>query len=306
VATADTGTSWRDITPTAQSAGDLAAVYFVDATAGWSVARGTSPSLARTTDAGLSWSAAALPVAPAQAVALAASDSLHLWLLNTLSANSNSSSADLWASVDGGLTWVKGTAPSTGELRFISPLVGFLAYRDTLSVTRDAGRTWQKVSVVVPSPWQSAKPAFDLPMFFDATSGALSVSFTNQDAAGFAVYATRDAGTTWQLVYSVTLSKALAAYVRVPLAVADRSTWIAVAPSATDVASTQDGGASHQTKAPTGLPEGVESLSAAGSAVWALSHWQTCSGPKEQLVCAESWQLSRSTDRGQTWGRLTP
>jgi photosystem II stability/assembly factor-like uncharacterized protein len=302
--TRDSGASWTNITPTGVGAGDVRAVQFVDLNNALTLNAGATPTLAKTADAGKTWIQVALPFVPASP-SMSFSDPLHGAVLNTVSQNANSSKADLYVTTDGGVNWTKVVAPGAGIAKAAASGI-WVASRDKLFRTTDSGQTWKAVTVPAPPQWSSAIPAYDVPRLFDATTAVLVVSFTNVDAAGIGFYVTRDGGSTWQGPFASAVGDGLGAFVRVPITVVDAQTWLAVEPSGRHAISAQNGGSSVQTRATTGLPQGVFKLSASGGTVWALVHTQNCTGPKDTLICSDSWQLLRSTDSGSNWSRLSP
>ena len=161
---ADTGATWRKITPGDPARYRLGAVHFGDATDGWvlllprtpsSTARteSASPLLARTGDAGAAWQFAALPpniareLAKAKAIYLAVLDSERGWIAADISTSSNFSRGALWYTQDGGATWQPRSLPLGEAFQPAGGDTGYVAggpRGDALWRTADGGLTWHE------------------------------------------------------------------------------------------------------------------------------------------------------------------
>ena len=183
--TRDGGRHWRDITPGPPPV-ELTAVQFLDPTRGWTVGgyRAHSVQVFRTTDGGATWRSNQVTVDTALDAGLDVIDPQHGWLMIATPATTIfASSGQLFHTGDGGLTWDELPAPPSGHsVRFINRSIGWNvggANFDQLFVTRDGGQSWQQQPVAIPTAYNQAAPALDLPAFVDARLGVLRVMFAD-------------------------------------------------------------------------------------------------------------------------------
>ncbi|MDA8346589.1 MAG: YCF48-related protein [Thermaerobacter sp.] len=150
--------------------------------------------LMRTTDGGRNWTHATK--APAPILALDFLSPAHGFVLV-----GTGSTLTLLATSDGGKTLKEISHPSGGaeapELRFTSPLQGFIASGGTLDVTVDGGSTWHATAMNLPAAPSGTPggPVPSTPYFLTASTGFLAQSG--------GIYRTTDGGRSWQKVYSL-------------------------------------------------------------------------------------------------------
>jgi photosystem II stability/assembly factor-like uncharacterized protein len=245
--TNDGGAQWRDITPKlieVHGQEEISSVFFLDAQRGWVlICCGYTDSkdpnlaieydLAKTTDAGATWSIARVNIPPdanyynagdANGGTIEFTDSLHGWLTLT-SCGGHSCGGPLLATSDGGRTW-RATKGGGGEpLLLVTPTFGWSVEipnpwvgdeEGSLSVTRDGAKSWQQVSVPFPEEMISASDARqltrtpfynDLPAFNDSEHGFLPVTYLAKKADGnsaIVLFETTDAGRTWNPIRALT------------------------------------------------------------------------------------------------------
>ncbi len=226
--TDDDGLTRRDITPVdlptsdaRWSAGELA--YFLDASNGWLLATRPhdfrTPSdliVWRTTDGGATWTKtrldgpevdpnAAPPVfAP---LALQFVDARTGWFA-LLGAGGTESETMIFSTLDGGASWsglpgVYGFTGSMGPLHFANAQEAWQVRDENpfnVSVTHDAGRSWDEVTFQRPtgsgaaSSWLGAFAYGDI----GRNVGMVPAQF-DYGAGGTGIYVTGDAGMTWSL-----------------------------------------------------------------------------------------------------------
>jgi photosystem II stability/assembly factor-like uncharacterized protein len=245
--TTDGGAHWSDITPKLIGATEdqgIESVSFLDAQTGWVlICCGYTDSkdpnlaieydLAKTTDAGATWSIARVNIPPdanyynagdANGGAIEFADSLHGWVTLT-SCGGHSCGGPLLATSDGGRTW-RATKGGGGEpLSLVTPTFGWSVEipnpwvgddESSLSVTRDGAKSWQQVSVPFPKEMISASDArqltrtpfyHDLPTFKDSEHGFLPITYLARRAHGnsaIVLFETTDAGRTWNPIRALT------------------------------------------------------------------------------------------------------
>ena len=168
----DGGATWKRITPGDTARYRLGAMHFGSATDGWALllprsqpgpaagaaigadgAASSSPLLARTGDAGVTWQFAALPpaiageLAAAKAVYLSARDQEQGWIAADLATSSNFSRGALWYTQDGGVTWQERSLPLGEAFQPAGGETGWVAggpRGDALWRTPDGGTTWHE------------------------------------------------------------------------------------------------------------------------------------------------------------------
>ena len=232
--TTDGGAHWRDVSPPAMrvdvpsDAGARPyppsyAEFFLDANRAW-IARTYSSATScfdhvavfSTSDGGRTWDETDLTVAAIQSdtymqLQLDFVDKQHGWLL-VLAGGRLAPDWFVYSTTDAGRHWKVVSqlplGPSTCGMTFISQTTGFLGgcrnsggSSATLTVTRDAGKTWSLVRL--PEPF-GTQFSIQSPVFFDQNRGFVSVNATisegnTQRSSGYLV-ATSDGGNTWQLM----------------------------------------------------------------------------------------------------------
>lgn len=227
--TTDSGSNWTDITPVPAGLRGvgLLSVYFLNTQEGWAVIsypqtvfpltlkalrnRKTLYDVAQTVDGGQTWSFLPLtyPHLPKWEQEVLAGpghmfflDSMHGWLIMTMSGSSNFAPARLLATDDGGRNWKWVNSPDTvGTLLFTSMQDGWLAGGPgghNLYMTRDGGANWEDVNLKVELQGKTAEcGVLGPPHFTDKNHG-----FVAAGCAGKAVvaFATSNAGKTWKTV----------------------------------------------------------------------------------------------------------
>lgn len=221
--TADGGASFEDVTPKGFDPSPGSA-WFRDSRFGWVAgASGGNAGLVviRTTDGGATWRRSAIPVGTTgrtpYPLSLRFTTSRHGWLLASFDAGAGSNPAGAWTTRDGGATWkqVAGTRDREGAAAGQLPRGGIksglgarnaetawvtgLWYGETvwLYATRNAGRTWNRVTIPVPDGFTTSGGAVQThpPVFMNQKAGILPVIFSEDGAAVF--YATRSGGRSW-------------------------------------------------------------------------------------------------------------
>jgi photosystem II stability/assembly factor-like uncharacterized protein len=235
--TNDNGAHWTDITPTQPAAprgATLMNVFFRDQSEGWAIVsypasvptpiteanreRGpeedTPYILMHTRNSGGSWDAT--PVAYrlphglseddlAGPIELYFLDSMHGWIEFDISGMSRP--GKLLATKDGGRTWkwMEGNrAFFSGPISFTSVRDGWLAsyWDDSLNVTHDGAKSWQKVALMPPADLPEPKypRGFGLPIFKDSRNGYVAVEYAAREGTPWKVmiYATYSGGRSWQ------------------------------------------------------------------------------------------------------------
>jgi len=138
----DGGDTW-EINNAGIGLGDENAVFFIDASTGWSGTNRPTTSIFKTTDAGLTWQ----------------SQTMGTMRVMGISATSNlvcyaSGDSGLIKTTDGGNTWQKIYSKVSAEgsywtdVHFISASVGYLSFHNNILKTIDGGVTWEKVVVI--------------------------------------------------------------------------------------------------------------------------------------------------------------
>ncbi len=323
--TENNGKEWREIElPSKPITGGGSVVSFLDPHRGWALLvdqdeRRPRLYLSSTIDSGNTWSSYFRVNLPEQlpnryglpiywcGARFAFVDSLHGWMDLTLGTETvNTWWSYLLVTSDGGHNW--NVVPSAPELAgpailLVTPSEGWLLgssqenpYRE-LHVTRDGGRSWQRVSVPsVGGALAKAYVDYDLPKFSDERHGYLQVSYLHYDASDHvseSLFATDDGGRSWKLDR---LAKNTSDQGQPSSSVVVDSSWILVGvsdhvPKATEVHQGETIDASAQA-IPAKNSHGVDAISFAS----ASQGW----------VVVGDGQLLSTTDGGQTWADITP
>ena len=208
--TADGGATWEP--QTSNLGGQLVGMDFIDSTTGWAISNdpyawsgGANTCIERTTDGGQTW----VPLFVANGAALSAVqflDADHGWAAGRYGAMEGEGTPALFSTANGGFTWTKHAlpkgAPEISGLQFTTATTGWavgISYDWETEVetgwalqTTNGGATWKRVDALT-----DALPT--AVHFLDADHGYIG----GDDG----VWATSDAGATWQRVaggYGVT------------------------------------------------------------------------------------------------------
>ncbi|WP_054537331.1 glycoside hydrolase domain-containing protein [Herpetosiphon geysericola] len=297
--TADTGASWRDITPVLADGVDIQSVFFRDADHGWMVAVRTADGGAevvcfRTADGGASWQVSTLAaftqadgVAPPSMSYLDFIDSTTGGIVIKSASGVNFSQGQLFKTTDGGATWSQHNVPIGAPVRFSSASDGWLVggpAGDQAYVTRDGGLTWIAQAIGAEAGTGEVR-SYMLPTFTDTQHGAFPVIRGDADQSRVELYRTTDAGATWLLDETRDLQVGIEVGATVPVAVADIDHWVVGGPSAGST-----------------LPSDVVELKFANADQgWARTNSGSCSN---QTVCSFTTSLFQTSDGGQTWSVL--
>jgi photosystem II stability/assembly factor-like uncharacterized protein len=216
--TQDGGLTWSDRTPNSGNGQEILSAFFLNLSQGWAVAREAgsgSVRLLRTQDGGLSWEASSLgelPVGPGAAIPavhLTFIDANDGWAAFVLPSSSNFSLGMLFATRDGGQTWVQRTLPIGAPVYFVDSLHGWTAggvNGDELYRTSDGGETWVSQRISPPGNPASGM-SVGLPEFQDGENGQLPVVFSSPEGQTLAIYTTQDGGQSWSMTSTAILPK---------------------------------------------------------------------------------------------------
>jgi photosystem II stability/assembly factor-like uncharacterized protein len=216
------GAQWYDVSPKGlKQAGYGIGAFFLDdqhawvqapdinnfPTAGWSY---------RTRDGGVSWDSNPTPFSGGDMAFL---DPLHGWMMADLGAGAGSNAVAVFQTINGGESWTKSyvndpTQPGAGESLPLGGLKGVLAPVDMRTAfiggviyapatvylfrTQDAGHTWAKVALTLPTEAQTADLAVDSLQFVNAQDGFLVMHISAENSQQ-AIYVTEDGGESWSL-----------------------------------------------------------------------------------------------------------
>lgn len=220
--TSDGGMSWNDVTPTGYKSPNGVAEYR-GKRAAWVVGSGTQDrtmTVFRTNDSGGKWARAEVrtlsPDVVPRPVTIRFTDDKHGWLMAGFDVAAGSNPVGVYTTKDGGSTWQTATESPTGVSTPGSlPRGGIksgLGARDSLNAwvsglwygegiwlyaTHNGGKTWQSVSVTVPTGFTASAGSAETrpPAFWGKRKGLLPVLYHQEKAILF--YSTADGGRTW-------------------------------------------------------------------------------------------------------------
>lgn len=331
--TANTGHSWRDITPASAAAPGLAAV-FLDEEQGWLVVQNPKSGqveLLKTGDGGAGWQSYTVTndapesqSGPVRAAAVHFLDSQTGWISVRISSSSNFSLGRLFATQDGGQTWSERTLPVWGAVSFVDARRGWVAggaAGSQLYRTEDGGQNWHQESFAATTGTRSGQFGqhwVSLPVFGNDQAGFLSVTVADPAAPRVEIYATQDRGETWSLAGTIPLRAEALPGSLLPVALTGQSRWVMAAPAGEQLYTIESAGRPPEQRAAPGLPDGVVELEfVTPSAGWARVQQGSCSGVKpapgvlpsqkpQAFQCSQQSQLLMTLDAGQTWVNVTP
>lgn len=306
--TQDSGTTWADMTPPSEKTRTLYDASFHDTRQGYLVgaltdAESLSITVWTTQDGGSSWQATTLSelhlledMLP-QAATLDVFDASHVWITITLATSANFSQGILFATSDGGTTWMQRALPVGGTVRFRDASTGWLvggSLNEHVYSTHDGGQTWEPQEIA-PQTATDELPVYNRPTFLSATHGLFPVAYTGASEPRVELYRTQDGGQTWELAETVALDQPVAPGTPVALALIDTTTW-AIAGGHTAIE----------------LPEStVETVFISPEHGWARTMTGTCyaatgDGMEAAQQCDLETALLQTTDAGKTWTVIHP
>jgi photosystem II stability/assembly factor-like uncharacterized protein len=177
----------------------------------------------------------------------------------------------------------------------------------TLFVTRDLGKTWQKIELTgLPDTMDSELSWIENPTFFDAENGVLPIIVRDQsvDATQVFIYGTQDGGLTWRLESGPTLVARGTADMRTEF-ISRLNGFLIVDEN---VSITHDGGKTWRLLA---LPEDFKSSETARIDVYLnfvnpMTGWTYLTKISRQTSLSIDRRLLKTTDGGLTWTELSP
>jgi hypothetical protein len=309
--TTDNGAHWADISPPNQDGDSYAGVIFADVNHGWVLIAHSddsekwSFSVARTSDAGGSWTEAALPAYdydPSKGEPglsstgnISFSDAQHGWISLDVQGNTVFAWSTLLSTTDGS-TWTWVEAGSDGHSDGINAVTANDIWIKTrsgaeLDVSHDGGATFQPLSLPNPANTSPSDAIYELPHFSDSLNGYEVVNFKTADNSQsvIALFVTADGGQTWhqdRLLTNLDLGT------EIPTAVAG-STWIIPFAAQGSTPTIIEVSTSGTTAAPANQVGDVSRCNISFAAP--ADGWISCPNG-----------LSTTSDTGSTWVDITP
>lgn len=332
IRTEDGGASWQDLTPVGFAADNVLGVDFLDADLGWVVGRAQgkpgAPGLfvLRTSDGGASWQSSALPLSPEEAASIASAaphflDVQNGWIALKVQSGINFSLGRLFATQDGGLTWVERALPLGEAVRFVDPARGWVVGGPgggQLFHTQDGGLSWEAQILPLTGYLAYDSAYIGLPQFRDARNGYLPVTLVNGDTSRLVLFETSDGGATWHPGTTRTLGGSSPPARTVPFSLEAGGGWWAAGPDAGRLYRASPDGAEAVPQSAGDFPGDVLALDFTDSETgWVLAQEGICSGTKlpygeslppgsEPLRCQSTTRLLSTINGGNTWSELTP
>lgn len=329
LSTNDTGSSWRDLTPTDGQAGPLLAAEFLDEQQGWLVRQAPEPEqpniieVLRTRDGGASWESFIVPLAgglsdqPIAEAYLDFSNPDTGFLALKLQSGSSFSLGRLFATIDGGQTWEERSLPLGEPVAFLDAEQGWTAggpAGDQLYRTLDGGHTWQQQELDLPVELDPEQVMIDLPQFDAHGASYLSVTIATSETTSLLVYRIEAQGDRWLLEKRFDTDPTYMPGTTLPFSLAPDGKWWAGTGEALLTSALDQ--ANLQVVKSTSLPPGVMAIEMEAShSGWALVQEGNCFGEKtpvgqssassgQPFRCEQSMRLLASSDGGQSWREI--
>jgi photosystem II stability/assembly factor-like uncharacterized protein len=312
--TEDGGIAWKDITPpgTTSSPQRIVSAFFLNDKQGWALAPGAVFS---TADSGAHWSMTDLSRAGlvdlSQATEVAPfppmigridfSDSLHGWISLATTRIGYGRSKWLLKTSDGGRTWqlAPGDPGYAGMVHGLtSDECWMRSYQgDTLSVTRDGGKSWENIAILPPEGIDPGRwPNYELPMFKDSRQGFLVVTYSAEERvqSGAVLFTTDDGGRTWKADRRLTeLGNMTSAFAVSSAMVGDE--WIAACVIG------------RQNPTLVMIPKGATVASTSDYQAWLLEPRQlSFISPSRGWALLRYGRIVSTSDGGKTWTEMRP
>ena len=310
--TNDNGADWADISPSAQDGDSYAGVFFTDADHGFvwiahsEYSENWSFSLARTSNAGGSWTEAALPARDfdpsigepglSSTGSISFSDAQHGWISLDVQGNTVFAWSTLLSTADGGSTWTWVETGPDGHIDGINAVTTNDIWITTnhgaeLDVSHNGGATFQPLSLANPANTSPVDTIYELPYFSGSLNGYEVVSFkaTDNSQSEAALFVTSDGGQSWhqdRLLTNLDLGT------DIPTVVVS-STWIILFAAQGSTPAIVELSASGTTAAPTNQVGDVTRCNISFDTP--SDGWISCPNG-----------LSTTSDIGSTWVDITP
>lgn len=268
--------------------------------------------LARSHDAGATWTTETLPRAKGQpgSVALVSRGGVLVGLTLTDVAGGPSSEGEWYATADGGATWTRRDAPSGNT---IVPAAGALWQTGNVLATYlersgDGGRSWSFVRLPFPTPTRElSRYSALLTIAGSLRDGAVALvvasAVPRKTTARVALYLSSDGGRHWRARWRGSFADPGGGDEVVAAAIAADTVWIAPV-GAPEIVRVPASGPALTVRAAGLLAGGaVVTLSAiTPSSAWATDEAGRC--PSGKASCHDIYGLFRTADGGRRWSAL--
>ena len=275
--------------------------FFLDERQGWLLTGTGLFAVSRSLDSGQTWQTSPLggeELLGSRPVSISFIDAQNGWAVFRLPSSANFSTAALYRTQDGGVTWQALPEPPGAQVTFVSAQDGWALsgpLPDHLYRTQDGGLSWTEQ--VVLSARAPGQVFYALPVFSDVHNGVIAVTIWEGGAARLEILASHDGGSTWQP--QGRLSLAAAEGLDGPLTAAlldEQHAWVAD-PSG-GIYITADGGRTWQFS--HNLPLGVLELTfITPQQGWVLASAGDCKAAGQ--ACTQESALWQTLDGGLTW-----
>jgi photosystem II stability/assembly factor-like uncharacterized protein len=230
--TTDGGRVWQDVTPAAATLNGQSQAYFLDSQQAWLAAALLSPSdtsalitMYHTSDGGQTWQASTpFSTEDGWPVSLVfVPDQIHGWMMLTTGPGAGSEPVSIYASHDGGLTWLPVSLPGGGnhtptpDALPTGCIKSGMAFNTTSDgwvtascpggplffyASHDGGLTWHDAMPPVPQGYQAGlfgqcMCGLSGPQFVNAQDGSVAISIFEADSQAAYLYVTHDGGKAW-------------------------------------------------------------------------------------------------------------